>query len=163
MPPPEDSEFIRPRPVLDIFDEDENLKMRLNILKKDESELQAKMEQLAVERDSQLREMRRIRDEDQSQFLGNPVLGNRYLLQKLIGKGGFSEVFKAFDLTELRDVACKIHSLVCRIAFYSIFFTCIEFELGRREKGKLYQTFRQGISHTPNADTPAHSKIFRHF
>ena len=27
------------------------------------------------------------------------------------GKGGFSEVYKAFDLVEMRDVACKIHEL----------------------------------------------------
>jgi tousled-like kinase len=29
----------------------------------------------------------------------------------LIGKGGFSEVYKAFDFQELRYVACKIHQL----------------------------------------------------
>ena len=29
----------------------------------------------------------------------------------LLGKGGFSEVYKAYDLVELREVACKIHQL----------------------------------------------------
>ena len=28
-----------------------------------------------------------------------------------VGKGGFSEVYKSFDLQELRYVACKIHQL----------------------------------------------------
>jgi len=27
----------------------------------------------------------------------------------LLGKGGFSEVYKAFDVEEMREVACKIH------------------------------------------------------
>lgn len=27
----------------------------------------------------------------------------------LLGKGGFSEVYKGFDTEELREVACKIH------------------------------------------------------
>jgi len=32
-------------------------------------------------------------------------------LLTLLGKGGFSEVFKAFDLVQLCEVACKIHQL----------------------------------------------------
>jgi tousled-like kinase len=33
------------------------------------------------------------------------------LLRSLLGKGGFSEVWKAYDLVELREVAVKIHQL----------------------------------------------------
>ncbi len=33
------------------------------------------------------------------------------MLQSLLGRGGFSEVWKAFDLVEIRDVAVKIHQL----------------------------------------------------
>lgn len=33
------------------------------------------------------------------------------MLQALLGRGGFSEVFKAFDVEALRFVACKIHQL----------------------------------------------------
>ena len=53
--------------------------------------------------------MKRIRDEDQSRFNNNEVYGNRYLLLNLLGKGGFSEVYKAFDLDTTKEVACKIH------------------------------------------------------
>ena len=39
------------------------------------------------------------------------MLNDRYLLLMLLGKGGFSEVHKGFDLKEQRYVACKIHQL----------------------------------------------------
>ncbi|KAA0189851.1 hypothetical protein HAZT_HAZT006033 [Hyalella azteca] len=41
----------------------------------------------------------------------HPMLNERYLLLMLLGKGGFSEVHKAFDLKEQRYVACKVHQL----------------------------------------------------
>ncbi|MES1901944.1 MAG: Serine/threonine-protein kinase tousled-like 2, partial [Paramarteilia canceri] len=44
-------------------------------------------------------------------FNNYPILNKRYLVLVLIGKGGFSEVHKAFDLIEQRYVACKIHQL----------------------------------------------------
>ena len=44
-------------------------------------------------------------------FNSHPTLNDRYLLLCLLGKGGFSEVYKGFDLTEQRYVACKIHQL----------------------------------------------------
>lgn len=33
----------------------------------------------------------------------------RYLILRLLGKGGYSEVYKAFDLDACKEVACKIH------------------------------------------------------
>ncbi|KAJ3040911.1 hypothetical protein HDV00_010122 [Rhizophlyctis rosea] len=83
---------------------EEILQLRQTALKKEEQDLQAQLERLATERDLHIREARRIRDEDE-------VLHDRYLLLEMIGKGGFSEVYKAFDLVEMQQVACKIHSL----------------------------------------------------
>lgn len=35
----------------------------------------------------------------------------QYQLLGLLGKGGFSEVYKAYDVEELREVAVKMHEL----------------------------------------------------
>ena len=58
-----------------------------------------------------IRELKRLRDEESSDFAHHPTLNGRYVLLKLLGKGGFSEVFLAFDVVEVRRVALKIHSL----------------------------------------------------
>lgn len=61
-----------------------------------------------------MREIKRISDEKLSKYtMGQDFLGDgdRYLLMALLGKGGFSEVFKAYDLKECRIVACKLHQL----------------------------------------------------
>ncbi|KTG37833.1 hypothetical protein cypCar_00041159 [Cyprinus carpio] len=44
-------------------------------------------------------------------FKDHPTLNERYLLLHLLGRGGFSEVYKAFDLFEQRYAAVKIHQL----------------------------------------------------
>ncbi|MCJ8750314.1 hypothetical protein PDJAM_G00261630 [Pangasius djambal] len=44
-------------------------------------------------------------------FKDHPTLNDRYLLLHLLGRGGFSEVYKAFDLFEQRYAAVKIHQL----------------------------------------------------
>lgn len=41
----------------------------------------------------------------------HPYFRPSYLLLELLGKGGFSEVWKAFDLLEYKEVAAKIHQL----------------------------------------------------
>ena len=49
--------------------------------------------------------------ENQSKWNDFPVLNDRYLLLMFAGKGGFSEVYKGFDLKEHKYVACKQHQL----------------------------------------------------
>ena len=94
--------FTQPKPVLDICEEDETLKLRMTSLKREETENLAKIERLNMERDTFLVEARRIKDEDLSRFKDHPVLAERYLLMQLIGKGGFSEVFKVGFATDRR-------------------------------------------------------------
>ncbi|XP_033113034.1 serine/threonine-protein kinase tousled-like 2 isoform X1 [Anneissia japonica] len=93
------------------YEQDEILKLRLQALKKEEADLQVELEKLERSRNLHIRELKRIHNEDLSRFKDNPVLHKRYLLLKLLGKGGFSEVHKGFDLEEQRYVACKIHQL----------------------------------------------------
>lgn len=40
-----------------------------------------------------------------------PLINDRYQIVTFLGKGGFSEVYKAYDLVDNRYVACKIHEL----------------------------------------------------
>ncbi|XP_043274252.1 serine/threonine-protein kinase tousled-like 2 isoform X3 [Venturia canescens] len=93
------------------YEADEILKLRHSALKKEDADLQLEMEKLERERNLHIRELKRIHNEDQSRFNSHPVLNERYLLLMLLGKGGFSEVHKAFDLKEQRYVACKVHQL----------------------------------------------------
>ncbi|GAB6030544.1 hypothetical protein CHUAL_007409 [Chamberlinius hualienensis] len=111
------TEFAKPDSQRDtlnwqeFYEQDEILKLRQNALKKEDADVQLEMEKLERERNLHIRELKRIHNEDQSRFNNHPVLNERYLLLQLLGKGGFSEVHKAFDLKEQRYVACKIHQL----------------------------------------------------
>eukprot|EP00667_Euglena_gracilis_P005795 EG_transcript_5834 len=80
-------------------------------LQKEEQMALAHLEELEVQKHIFIKDIRRMHSEDVSSFRNFPILNDRYLLERLLGKGGFSEVYKAFDLVECRPVACKIHQL----------------------------------------------------
>jgi len=112
----EETTFIKPpardaMTMQEYYEAEEILRLRQNSLKKDDSEMALEMEKLERERNLHIRELKRIHNEDQSRYNNRPVLNDRYLLLMLLGKGGFSEVHKGFDLKEQRYVACKIHQL----------------------------------------------------
>jgi tousled-like kinase len=62
-----------------------------------------------------MQEFKRCRDEEYSKYCGInsknqfTVLKDRYLILSILGKGGYSEVYRAYDLENCREVACKIH------------------------------------------------------
>ncbi|XP_072105951.1 serine/threonine-protein kinase tousled-like 2 isoform X2 [Mobula birostris] len=97
--------------LAEYHEQEEIFKLRLGHLKKEEAEIQAELERLERVRNLHIRELKRIHNEDNSQFKDHPTLNDRYLLLYLLGRGGFSEVYKAFDLQEQRYVAVKIHQL----------------------------------------------------
>ncbi|XP_012691301.1 serine/threonine-protein kinase tousled-like 2 isoform X2 [Clupea harengus] len=97
--------------LAEYHEQEEIFKLRLGHMKKEEAEIQAELERLERVRNLHIRELKRIHNEDNSQFKDHPTLNDRYLLLHLLGRGGFSEVYKAFDLTEQRYVAVKIHQL----------------------------------------------------
>uniref|UniRef100_A0A3B3D2B7 Tousled like kinase 1 n=1 Tax=Oryzias melastigma TaxID=30732 RepID=A0A3B3D2B7_ORYME len=97
--------------LAEYHEQEEIFKLRLGHLKKEEAEIQAELERLERVRNLHIRELKRINNEDSSQFKDHPTLNERYLLLHLLGRGGFSEVYKAFDLIEQRYAAVKIHQL----------------------------------------------------
>ncbi|CAN0858179.1 Serine/threonine-protein kinase TOUSLED [Linum grandiflorum] len=95
----------------DLLIQDEILKSRLASIKREEETVLRERDRYELEKARLIREMKRIRDEDGSRFNNFQILNHRYALLNLLGKGGFSEVYKAFDLVEHRYVACKLHGL----------------------------------------------------
>ncbi|KAK1354493.1 Serine/threonine-protein kinase TOUSLED [Heracleum sosnowskyi] len=95
----------------DYLIQDEIYKSRLASFKREEETLIRERDRYEIEKGRLIREMKRIRDEDGSRFNNFQILNHRYALLNLLGKGGFSEVYKAFDLVEHRYVACKLHGL----------------------------------------------------
>ena len=91
--------------------QEEVWKVRLQALRREEESLRGELSRLEAEKMAYLKQVKLSRDEEGSRFNDFPVLNNRYLLLNMLGKGGFSEVYKAMDLVDLQEVACKIHQL----------------------------------------------------
>jgi tousled-like kinase len=86
-------------------------RVRAAILKKELESLKEEERRLEIEKKSLIRKQKLSIDQSSSRFNDHRVFSDRYVLLELLGKGGFSEVYKAYDLRELRYVACKIHQL----------------------------------------------------
>jgi len=84
---------------------------RLQNLKKELEDLKAEEKALDGKKESVIRAQKLRGDQVGSRFNSCEQLSPRYVLVNILGKGGFSEVYKAFDLVELRYVACKIHQV----------------------------------------------------
>ncbi|EER11831.1 protein kinase, putative [Perkinsus marinus ATCC 50983] len=102
-----------------IHEAKENIQMMEMTLKKTESDLVERENRLHAERTLFNKELRTCNSHEQSAFGNYPCLGKstdgllpgRYQLMTMIGKGGFSEVFKAYDLETHSYVAVKIHQI----------------------------------------------------
>ena len=116
-PDSKDAIFARPRdpagPLTyqEHYEQDEILKIRTAANKRDENEYQLDMERFERERSLHIRELKRISNEDNSKYNNFLTLNERYIILNLLGKGGFSEVYRAFDLQQQIYVAVKIHHL----------------------------------------------------
>lgn len=107
----------------------EIIAMQFLFLNKEETNLKDQLDMLEIQKRIYLKELRRILDEENCRFANSfkfgvqnskvkdevlstwPLLNNRYQILSLLGKGGFSEVYKAYDLENMKLVACKIHQL----------------------------------------------------
>lgn len=102
-----------------INDIKERLNYQLQFLSKEEASIKERIAALDLEKNDYLKAAENLYEEENSRFgrldqdnsLRWPFLSERYQVLSLLGKGGFSEVYRAFDCLEMRFVACKIHQL----------------------------------------------------
>lgn len=98
----------------------EHLNSQIVYLAKEENGIKEKIEFLEKRKEAYLALHKHVIEEENCRF-GKltvvdkeqkwPFMSNRYQLLSLLGKGGFSEVYRGYDVEELRFVACKIHQL----------------------------------------------------
>lgn len=95
------------------YDKLEVHKFKNEMLNKQEADLNEKILKLYKDRIILEAEEKRLNEENKCNYSNKnwPILNNRYLILSLIGKGGYSEVYKAYDLVAHINVACKIHQL----------------------------------------------------
>jgi tousled-like kinase len=111
---PDDTDLvggIHVRTPLEAMECFESVRFHLSNVRRQEKELVLEDQTLNDEKCAHIRALKRVASEDSSRFRSRPKLHDRYVLRALLGKGGFSEVWKAYDLVELREVAVKIHQL----------------------------------------------------
>lgn len=107
----EESEFNN----IDKNEQKEIYQFKQKMLENEERRIMDELQLLDKEKCLYLNEFKRMRDEESSKYNGltskkrYSVLANKYLILSLLGKGGYSEVYKAYDLENCREVACKIH------------------------------------------------------
>ena len=99
----------------ELDDSKELLIFKMSQLQKEESELKEKKNRLEIEKSIFIHEINLYNQENRCTFSqkkeGWPLLGGRYQIVNLLGKGGYSEVYKAYDLENHMYVACKLHQL----------------------------------------------------
>ena len=92
------------------------ISFKLNILEREEKELNNKLENIEKKKLMYLHELNLLNQEMNCTFAphkkdGLPLLNERYQIISLLGKGGYSEVYKAYDLENHMYVACKLNQL----------------------------------------------------
>ena len=99
----------------EIDDSKELLNFKMSQLQKEETELKEKKNRLDIEKSILIHDINLYNQESRCTFSqkkeGWPLLGGRYQIVGLLGKGGYSEVYKAYDLENHMYVACKLHQL----------------------------------------------------
>lgn len=97
----------------------ERLNSRLLILTREENFYKEKIDAIERQKETYIKLSKQLFEEENCRYGKTnpssdtrwPLLKDRYQILSLMGKGGFSEVYKALDLEELKYVACKIHQL----------------------------------------------------
>ena len=97
---------------LDLVEAELTIAQAQAALKREEARLVERRRALDEEKRALQIEYKLARAEATSRFRrGSQLGGDRYMLMSLLGKGGFSEVWRAWDLVNVRQVAVKLHQL----------------------------------------------------
>jgi tousled-like kinase len=108
---------IETHEMYEINEQRELINFKLNALSEDEKEFKAQLDRYEIDKINYQIEYKRIIEEDKCRYgIGKikdrwPTLAGRYMILSLLGRGGYSEVYKAYDLENNIEVACKIHQL----------------------------------------------------
>lgn len=97
--------------ALDRIEARETVKRHLDQLVREEADLDKEERAMHIEKRKHVQATKLVNNEESSKFKGQKKLHGRYVLLNLLGKGGFSEVWRAFDLMDMRNVAVKIHQV----------------------------------------------------
>jgi len=95
----------------EVFELRELLALRSSFLANAERCLRESEQKLAADRLLHLRRLKIVRALDNSQLRAYPVIKNRYQILNLVGRGGFSEVYKAYDTVDGMFCGVKIHTV----------------------------------------------------
>lgn len=99
----------------DVDDQRDLLMFKWNNILREETEMKEKKERLELEKQILIHDINLFNQETKCTLAqkrdGWPLLAGRYQITGLLGKGGYSEVYKAYDLENHNIVACKLHQL----------------------------------------------------
>lgn len=87
------------------------LNVRIQLWKNQGIEIQKRDSEILYLKQKHMKAIHLVQEEFRSAWNDFPVIKSRYLLLHMVGRGGFSEVWKAFDLEKLSYVAVKIHEV----------------------------------------------------
>ena len=99
------------RDAFDLAEAEQAIRLHLANLENMEKRLDDEDQGLVAEKEAHIRSLKCVASEDASRFKHRPRLHDRYIPISQLGKGGFSEVWRAYDLVDLKEVAVKIHQL----------------------------------------------------
>jgi len=96
-----------------LIDTKESILAAETIAKRQEEQIRERQRKLHADRIAYMKQLKTYRAQEESTFNNYPRLGQmeRYQLLNMLGKGGFSEVYKAYDLITHCFVAVKIHEI----------------------------------------------------
>ena len=109
-----DDGFARPAPVdlSDRYESNDTYTLRIDEMRAEMTACQQRLDKYDRQKKQIIRLTKLHADEQTSRFRSGTVLhAGQYIITELLGKGGFSEVFKAWDCEGMRWVAVKVHQL----------------------------------------------------